>query len=261
MPFTTKPQPNKYTCILSNLKTLKLMGNRIILSIAYIVMLGCNGLANGLPLNGKNTGELSDQYPNLFVPAGLTFSIWGVIYLLLLAFVVNVWIKKKEVSKWIIINFFANASWIFAWHYEILWLSLVIMLVILGSLILINQENKTSDTLSKAAFGVYLGWICVATIANVTALLVGSDWHGGFMSEANWTFIMIAIGGAIGAFAITQLNNSFIAAAILWAFLGIYIKRSAALEQYPIITIGILLGGAFVLVGVFLSLKNKKLNV
>ncbi|MBK6975744.1 MAG: hypothetical protein IPH28_00440 [Cytophagaceae bacterium] len=81
------------------------MGNRILLSIAYIVMLGCNGLANGLPLNGKNTGELSDQYPNLFVPAGLTFSIWGVIYLLLLAFVVNVWIKKKEVSKWIIINF------------------------------------------------------------------------------------------------------------------------------------------------------------
>ena len=110
----------------------------------------------------------------------------------------------------------------------------------------------------KQPFGVYLGWICVATIANVTALLVGSDWHGGFMSEANWTFIMIAIGGAIGAFAITQLNNSFIAAAILWAFLGIYIKRSAALEQYPIITIGILLGGAFVLVGVFHSLKKQK---
>jgi hypothetical protein len=54
--------------------------------VLFAIMVVMNYLANALPLNDKTTGELSDSYPNLFVPAGITFSIWGIIYLLILGY-------------------------------------------------------------------------------------------------------------------------------------------------------------------------------
>jgi len=107
-----------------------------------------NGLANALPINNKTTGELSDQYPNLFVPAGLTFSIWGLIYILLAIFAIYQLIivirkdtKQSSFIERIGLLFFgssvANIGWIFAWHYEIVPLSLVLMLLLLGCLIAI----------------------------------------------------------------------------------------------------------------------------
>ena len=108
------------------------MRQKLLLSILNLLgFLGTvivNGLANTLPINNKTTGELSDQYPNLFVPAGLTFSIWGLIYVLLAVFVVYqlVMVIKKDAQRSSFIEkigllFFvaslANIAWIFAWHY------------------------------------------------------------------------------------------------------------------------------------------------
>ena len=98
--------------------------------VAFAGMILMNYLANALPLGGKTTGQLSDQYPNLFTPAGITFSIWGVIYLLLLGFV---FLQFRESHKnlsasigWLFaIGCVLNALWIVAWHYEQLPLSLL----------------------------------------------------------------------------------------------------------------------------------------
>ena len=198
----------------------------------FAAMIVMNYLANALPLNGKTTGELSDAYPNLFVPAGVTFSIWGIIYTMLIIFCVVQFTTANQsvISRfgWLFgITCLFNALWIVAWHYERLPLSLILMLGLLVSLIWINIFIKDMPYgFIKAAFGIYLGWICIATIANVTALLVTSGWGGFGISEETWTIIMILVGTLVVALAIWRFDNPFIGLSVVWAFIGIMIKRS-----------------------------------
>ena len=204
---------------------------KIVNLLLFALMLAMNYLANALPLGGKTTGELSDAYPNLFVPAGITFSIWGVIYLMLLLFVL---LQFRESNKemilqigWLFaINCILNSLWIVAWHYQWISVSLVIMLGLLVTLVFINVNLKEQPlSITKASFGIYLGWICIATIANVTALLVSYNWGVWGLSDQFWTITMIAIGASLVLVTQVQLANPFVGIAVVWAFLGIAIKR------------------------------------
>lgn len=200
----------------------------VFLFVAMIVM---NYLANAIPINNKTTGELSDMYPNLFVPAGLTFSIWGVIYLLLLAYCIFQFTGTNQelissISLLFGISCILNSVWIVFWHYEKLPLSLMAMIGLLVTLIILNTRiTGTLPVLIKAAFGIYLGWICIATIANVTALLVNYGFKTPGISEEVWTIIMITVGALITGWTLYSLRNPFIGLSIIWAFIGIAIKR------------------------------------
>ena len=200
--------------------------------VFFAGMIVMNYLANALPLGGKTTGELSDATPNLFVPAGVTFSIWGIIYLLLAGFCVVQFSQKgapvAESIGWLFaVSCLLNGLWIVAWHYEKVPLSLLVMAGLLVTLILINLKLKDLPLgLIKAAFGIYLGWICIATIANVTALLVRWNWDGFGLSQEIWAIVMIAVGAAIVSAALVKLANPFLGLAAVWAFAGIILKRS-----------------------------------
>jgi len=199
--------------------------------IFFTVMIVMNYLANALPLNNRTTGQISDSIPNLFVPAGITFAIWGVIYLLLLAYcAIQFRAGNNGISLTIGWSFgvscLLNALWIVFWHYGKLPLSLVAMAGILVSLIYINLMIKDLPFgIIKAAFGIYLGWICIATIANVTALLVHYNWQGFGLSEETWTIVMISAGALIASVALLDLKNPFIGLSVIWAFAGIILKR------------------------------------
>jgi hypothetical protein len=199
--------------------------------VLFAGMIVMNYLANALPLNNKTTGELSDSFPNLFVPAGITFSIWGIIYLLLIIYCIVQFTGSDQVVisniSWLFaISCVLNALWIVSWHYEKLPLSLIVMLGMLISLIYINILIKDLPFgLIKASFGIYLGWICIATIANITALLVHYNWGGFGISEEMWTILMIAAGALIAALTLCRLNNPFIGLSVIWAFTGIILKR------------------------------------
>jgi hypothetical protein len=228
---------------------------RYINILFFAIMIVMNYLANALPLNGKTTGELSDAFPNLFVPAGLTFSIWGVIYLLLLVFCVTQFTSSNQAVMSRMGWFFAvscifNALWIVAWHYDRLPFSLILMLGLLASLIWINIIVKDLPYgLIKAAFGIYLGWICIATIANITAILVSNNWSGFGISGETWTVIMIIAGALITVLALWKLDNPFIGLSVVWAFTGIMIKR-----QVDYRTIFIVAGVALAVVAIMLLL-------
>ena len=229
--------------------------------IFFAAMVYMNYLANSLPINGKTTGQLSDSYPNLFVPSGITFSIWGIIYLLLAAYcAVQFLPASKEIAikiSWLfIISCVFNGLWIVAWHYQKLTLSLLIMAGLLGTLIMINlQLSDLPMGVLKAAFGVYLGWICIATIANVTALLVNTSWGGLGISHEIWTIIMIAIGTLIVSLTVMRIDNPFIGLSVVWAFTGIIMKRSVDYRSIVIAAaLGILLVGIVTLMG-FLGRK------
>jgi len=216
---------------------------KIVVVVTYLVMIVVNALANILPINGIDTGAVSDSYPNLFAPAGLTFSIWGVIYLLLAGHTLYQFglfqgdksKVKTELLKKVGIVFSAssvvNAAWIFSWHYGMIGLSVILMLVLLLSLIYINQLthkeklDQKEKLFIRMPFSVYFGWITVATIANITTLLVDIGWNGFGISESVWTILIILIGLAIGA--ITMIRNHDIAygLVIIWAYAGILIKH------------------------------------
>jgi hypothetical protein len=200
--------------------------------ITFAIMILMNYLANAIPLGGKTTGELSAQYPNLFVPAGITFSIWGIIYLLLLGFIILQFrTENKELVNsigWLFaISCVLNSLWIVAWHYENPGLSMLIMIFLLLCLVLINHRIAAFTMgLSRAAFGIYLGWICIAAIANATALLVAINWTGWGLTDELWAMAMVLAGALITILLLITYRNPFTGLAVIWALAGIIIARS-----------------------------------
>jgi len=211
---------------------------RILALVCLAGALVVNLLANRLPLGGRTTGELSALYPNLFVPAGVTFSIWGVIYLLLMAWAVAQFLPGRRAAALRIAPAFAvtsllNAGWLFAWHFRQVGLSVVVMVALLLVLLRIHHLLAESEatrsvdagTLPRAAFGIYLGWISVATIANVTVLLVALEWSGAGVPDAVWAGILVVVGAAIGAVTVVRFQNPWVGWAVVWALFGIVLNR------------------------------------
>lgn len=227
--------------------------------LGLILVLALNTLANALPINGYNTGELSGRYPNLFVPAGFTFSIWGLLYLLLLGFVVYQFTRPaveagvaRRIGPWFFLSCLFNASWILAWHYLLPGLSLLIMLALLGSLIAIylrvygapGLEAKGARWWVQLPFSLYLGWITVATIANAAAVLVHLGWNGWGIPEPAWTVAVIAVAIGMGLWFTWRQADVFYPLVVVWALVGIIARRSseAAEVYYPTIVIAAAIG-------------------
>lgn len=223
--------------------------------LAVLFALTLNSLANILPINGRNTGEISDSIPNLFVPAGLTFSIWGVIYLLMIVFMVYQLIsafsadegKRNLVLKtgpWFILSSLANGFWIVAWHYGNVPMAMALMLILLGSLIMfylrVNPAGAKSSGLGETVgfrvfAGVYLGWISVATIANATALLVTSGAANLWPGAAAWAVIVVLVAILLAVLMIFLRKDAAFPLVIAWALLGIVLKRIAVAPAEPAI--------------------------
>ena len=254
------------------------MKNKIkyLVVITFIIMIVVNVLANALPINGMDTGVVSDSFPNLFAPAGITFSIWGVIYLLLGIFsfyqlgIIN---KNDAVSAELLdrvgiffsISSVINSLWIFSWHYQIIPLSIILMLGLLYCLIKIvdtikiEKLSRREKFFIKVPFSIYFGWITVATIANATTLFVSLNWNRFGIPESVWTVILIIIGAAIGI--LTMLNNKdyFYGLVIIWAYFGIIIKHTTIFQnQFPSVIITAAICIALVLVAdVYAFLKKE----
>ncbi|MCB9235594.1 MAG: hypothetical protein H6581_28315 [Bacteroidia bacterium] len=214
--------------------------------ISFLGMVTVNALANILPINGVNTGELSALYPNLFVPAGFTFAIWGVIYLLLGMFVVTHVARAFSAFKdnvpftqgigiWFVLSCLGNAGWIFAWHYKMVLLSLGVMLFILVCLCKIyfglkigrGELKRSNRLLIHLPFSVYLGWIIIATVANVTAVLVSYHWDGFGLPEVAWAMLVIVVATMVALWAILDRGDIFLSLVTVWALFGILMKTLA----------------------------------
>jgi hypothetical protein len=225
--------------------------------VTYIAMVVVNFLANSLPINNRSTGDISNDYPNLFAPAGIAFSIWGLIYLLLAGYVVFQFVTKsektegllKKINPLFIATSVANSVWIFAWHYDVIGLSVLIMAAILILLIkiadILRKEQFTA--LEKlfiwAPFSIYFGWITVAAIANITIFLVSIGWNGFGISAFIWTCAILLIGATIGILRMQKDKNTAYGLVLVWAYLGILLKHLSANGfngQYPSIIITII---------------------
>lgn len=209
--------------------------------LAVIATIVINGLANALPLNGQTTGEISDRFQVYFVPAGYVFSIWGLIYLGLLGFAIYQALpaqrdnpRLRRIGYLFALSCVANVVWLFLWHYELFPLTLVAMVALLLLLIAVYlrldigraRVSTAERWLVHVPFSIYLGWITVATIANVTALLDYLNWSGWGISPVAWAVIMLFAGLIIAsAVSLTRGDVAYMLV-IMWAFAGIAVKHA-----------------------------------
>lgn len=217
------------------------MSVRRLLTIFFTIgTLTVNALANILPFNGQTTGEISNRFPIRFVPAGYVFSIWGLIYLGLLAFAVYQALPNQRKTKvlddiaplyWL--ASIANAIWIVLWHYEYYTLTIFVMAVLLLSLITIYRKVKAAGQPGKAFrwsvqihFSIYLGWISVATIANASQLLYFLKWDAWGLSADLWAVIMLAVATILGFAMLRREHDRAYALVLVWAFAGIAVAQA-----------------------------------
>ena len=228
--------------------------------LTVLFALTVNILASTLPLNGQNTGEISDRFEVLFVPAGYVFSIWGLIYLGWIAFIIfQLQPSQKESPRLRRLGYLfalsnlANAAWLFCWHYNLFGLSVLVMLALLGLLIAsylrlnVNRSDvKPVEYWSvDVLFSVYLGWITVATVANITDWLYFIGWDGFGISAQLWAVIMLVAASLLGlVMALTRRDAGYLSV-LVWAFIGIAVKQSAE----PVVAIS-----AWVAAGLMLAL-------
>ncbi len=201
-------------------------------------------------LGGKSIRELSDKYSNLFTPSNQTFAIWSLIYLLLTAVLIFQFTKKFNHpilnTPLFLFSCILNFSWILFWQSELIGISLLVMIGLLSCLGVINYKlQDQKQWLLNVSFGIYLGWICIATIANVTTFLQSIEMNLDIEIQKIVSIIIIATGTVIIAWVMKKTKNPFLSISAAWAFYGIYSKQ---IETYPLIAYVALFCQAFVIV-------------
>ncbi|WP_101911154.1 tryptophan-rich sensory protein [Marasmitruncus massiliensis] len=216
---------------------------KISVIVTFMAMVLVSVLAETLPVNGMTTGQVSNLYPNLFVPADYTFSIWPVIYLLLAGYALYQFgfFRKKsenphamlrhEVGVYFCVSSLVNICWVLVWHYQMIALSLILIVILLACLAeivqAISKENLTpKETMFlKLPFDIYTGWISIAAIANITVYLVSLEWDHFRTIESAWTIIVLLTGLVAGLRAILKYDHIAFGMIVIWAYLGILVKH------------------------------------
>ncbi|KMT63446.1 LTA synthase family protein [Paenilisteria newyorkensis] len=199
--------------------------------LCFVIMVGMNALANILPLNGLSTGEISNQLDVLFTPAGYVFIIWGVIYVSLFIWLIALTFNRKNVTKALAFSFsvtsLLNGLWIVCWHYGYFLGSVVVMVLLLIGLTTLYkaQQTVTKSLIWRAPISLYLGWVSVATIANICYYLTWKEITSFLgLSEVAWTIALLIIATLI-AYTFRARENDWIAPLVfVWAFVGIYVR-------------------------------------
>lgn len=200
------------------------------------VVLIINSLSQTLPFNNQTSADIANQYPNYFLPANYVFGIWGLIYIGLIAFAIFQALpsqrenpRLRSIGYWFVLSCAANCIWLFLFHYNQFALSTVAMAGLLISLIVIHRKLRAGNPAIsngelwcvRIPFSIYLGWITVATVANVAYVFKSGGWDGAGISEQTWGIIMLVVAGGIaGVFAYLNRDIAY-AAVIVWSFVGI----------------------------------------
>lgn len=246
---------------------------KIVNMLALIATIVINYLSNTGIFNGETMSSISSKFQNLFTPAGYAFSIWGLIYLGLLGFVIyygpftkNTDVKEKTVENigwWFVISCIANCLWIIAWLYEYTLLSIPTMVVLFISLLKIIQNNQNiieSGDVKTAVFlrwpfYIYSGWISVALIANISAYLKKIEWTGFGISETFWTLILFVIAAMIHLYMIWKKNRSVFALVAVWALIAIAVANQ---NSNHTVYISAIVTAVFILLNIILKMLKKK---
>lgn len=242
--------------------------------VFFVLTVAVNGLAGATTvIGGRNTAQVSDVNPTLVTPAGYVFAIWGIIYVLLGVFVVYQALPSQKgkdyhgkIGWFFVLSSVVNIVWLFLWQFEYLSLSVVLMFVLLASLILIYLRLGVGK--SKVArgerlavhlpFSVYLGWITVASIANVATTLVSLKWDGFGISPENWAIVVLALALVITVLMLVTRKDVAFSLVIIWALVGIGVKQSGSQAIVMATEVGAVIVAVVLIVVMLFAMIKKK---
>lgn len=208
---------------------------------SLLLTLTLNYLSNALPINGQNAGQVSAKFPTFFTPAGFAFSIWGVIYLGFIGFAIyqslpaqRTHVRVAQARPWVMLNGLLNSAWLPLFHYELMGTALLVILALLFTLIKIHEalqtgrqpaQNTAEIWLARVPFSIYLGWICVATVANASIFLTISGWTGLGLSDPTWSVVMIGVATLVAGVFFWKFADIAFVCVFVWAFWAIHQKQ------------------------------------
>lgn len=231
---------------------------RVLVAATSVGMIVANVLANVLPFFGRNTGEVSALYPTLITPAGYVFAIWGLIYIGLIALSVGQFLEPlrhdplpERIALPVIVSNFANVGWLLLWHaLKIVW-TVPVMLVLLGSLIAAyvlarrgrpDKPGIVERWCVRAPLGLYLGWVSVATIANISGALVGVRWDGFGISPVVWSIVVLVVACALALVGLWRESDGVFAWVFVWAFGGIKVASASPVVGWVALVFAVVIG-------------------
>lgn len=249
-------------------------------TISYLFMVAANIAANLIPLNGVNTGQVSDSYDNLFTPTGFTFLIWFVIYILLGVYVIyqtqfnnrrpdNNDRVVRRVNLYFVTSNIVNILWVVCWHYDLILLTLILMIILFVLLLMIRETTTNRTTMTKKErqsivlpFSVYYGWVLVAFIGNISTYITSINWLPGSLSGEGTSLMFIVIGGVLVILNVLRYEDVVIGFVGIWSFVGILYKHIVSLNgEHNSIVVGTLLILVLILSSIIwtvLMMNNKK---
>lgn len=212
-------------------RTKKAWINGFFLIITLVInTLGAVGIINGLTQK-----QISDMYVTLITPSPATFSIWSVIYLFLLTSMIVMIVKKNDtyyqkaidqISNLFRISCILNIAWIVLFSFVLIEISVlfilgfVITLALIGMKLLEIREGKR--WLLPLSFGLYSGWLFIATVVNIAAALVKLEWNGFGLNQEIWGCIMLTIAIVLLIGVLLKIRNAVFPLPVAWAYFGIY---------------------------------------
>lgn len=240
--------------------------------IGILFVLTMNGLANALPINDLTTGEISDLYPVLFTPAGYVFSIWGLIYLLMIGFGIlqftsnygdKIYIGK--LGGWFFPSCILNGLWILTWHYLQIELSMLIIVLLLLNLIVIyhrlnhlpGRPRHLEKIFVRGFFSIYLAWVSVATIANAFIYFDHSNLNNWILPEGQWMIILLTVGSILALWFIVRERDRLFPLVFIWAYIGILVENQNE-EMVYWVAPGVLAG--FILISLLWVIRKDKVS-
>lgn len=246
-------------------------------TVALAVTLAANALANLIPLGIGTTGAVSEKYENLFTPAPYTFGVWGVIYVFMVLYVLYGWgvfdngRRSAEVlhriGLWFALTCVFNTAWVFAWHYDVIGLSVILIAALLVTLIIITRLtlNDGAEGIEKFSvnygFSIYYGWIVAALISNISVYLVKLGWNGFGLSESFWTCVVLAVGAVIGTLIALSDGTYLPTLTVIWAYVGIIVKHAGEKGyggQYLAVIITAVFSIAVMSIGLFAAFMTNR---
>ncbi|EAZ92225.1 hypothetical protein CY0110_24981 [Crocosphaera chwakensis CCY0110] len=238
--------------------------------LAILAAFFANVLANIAPINGLTIGEISNTlFKNVLItPASYAFAIWGLIYLGLISLAIYQALPNnkdhpylQKMGYYLVVSSLAQIVWVFLFLSRLFVLSTVAMLAILVSLVLLYLKlgisltsiSKKQKCLVNFPISVYLGWITVATILNVSLALSWVKWDGFGLSNEIWTVIMIIIAAILGILIIIDRKDKAYSGVFVWALVAIAVRHLDTLSIA-------ITSGVFAIILVFLITTNTKFN-
>ena len=246
---------------------------------AYLMMIIFNGLADLIPIGGNTSAEVTVRYSNYFLPASITFLIWALIHLLLLLFCIyqagtlfqqkktgisNKEIVAAKIGMLFILSCLLNSSWLLAWHFQQLGLSVIIMIMLLITLILIHHRlsiaiapaDENERTFVWLPFSIYLGWVSVACMANIAAWLVSVGWNGFGITQSWWAIALIILGTLISVLMLFKRHNIFFGLTVIWALAGIALRQFQETGKWNNVALAALLSSFLLMILIVFTYRS-----